>query len=98
MSKNNAAIYLRAAQMVETGHEVFTCRAVQEVTTGTGDGCISFPNIATDAYRRMFYPGEWQERPYANNPHWANGWGADKNNCRILALCFAAAMAEAGDL
>lgn len=29
---------------------------------------------------------------------WDEEWGEDKNNCRLLALAFAAAMRDAGDL
>ncbi len=47
---------------------------------------------ATRRYQHLF-------RPKGNTRlWWASGWKPHIHVCRVLALCFAAAMAEAGDL
>jgi hypothetical protein len=88
----NAEIYLRAAEMTDAFDEG-TCRTVQRAATGKCDGCVSEPHLTTYAYQKMFAPLE-----QGNQGYWGYVWGEDRRFCRVLALCFAAAMAETGDL
>ena len=95
--KIKADIYLKAAESMFLKLDVcerqtFSCRAIQIAVTGKGEGCVSSPCIETAIYQELFSPEEIKDS------HWGNAWGEERDECRVLALCFAAAMAETGDL
>lgn len=90
MSKRDATVYLEAARIVadDSMHTRCCCPAIQ-FTTGwnkTGEAFVKRFSI--------FKP------PRASYGWWWFGHPGEPDNReqRILALCFAAAMAEAGDL
>jgi len=96
MSKKDAAVYLMASEYIERGIHMQCCCAIAraELSHWTrSEICKSFTT--------MFFPA-----PPINRVNWGHEWGnkyeeyggEDARACRILALCFAAAMAEAGDL
>lgn len=81
-------IYLEAAQMVDSGREHYSCMAIGHAGKWK-DGAVE----KLDAYAVLFCPaGEDFEGP------WGMKWGNAQGACRVLALCFAAAMHETGDL
>lgn len=92
-----AEIYRKAAEWVETcpwADQEFggrpSCLALKDV------GMVNNPAPWTP-YHAMFSPGSDTDDCTA----WGKEWSAnymDVRNCRVLALCFAAAMVEAGDL
>ena len=85
----NAEIYRRAAEIIFYGRKTkFSCQAIRNIM---GD-------YETDGYSVLFRPDTDSFGVPLGN-FWAGKaekeWG--KDGC-ILALCFAAAMAESGDL
>jgi hypothetical protein len=73
-----------AARLVERGDQHFTCYALDEAG-GTQAMCDKYK--ATFAPRGADCSSSW----FANLP------GEERQECRVLALCFMAAMVEAGD-
>ena len=84
----------KAAELIqnERAHLGYSCAAVQEAATGGADGCVAHQHRLTREYESTFSP-----RINDSGCAWGEQW-PDRKECRILALCFAAAMAEAGDL
>ncbi len=85
MSKKDAAVYLRAAEAIDSRDCICSCFAVAQAS--------NYQGAAPSRYGRRFCPGGW-----AHDGIWGNEWGDNVRECRILALCFAAAMAESGAL
>ena len=98
------SVYRRAAKLAFDckSDDVASCWIVDVAAsrgTAKDAGAVGLPpsNIKPyseerEAYNEMFRP------PYSMYDKWGNHWGEDRKSCRVLALCFAAAMAEAGDL
>ena len=98
MSKKDAAIYREAAEMLFLGEVHYCCIALETV-----GGNVS-------AFTSAFAPMENEADPDPDMEYcgfgkgaWGKHWGTSNvvhsgDGCRVLALCFAAAMAEAGDL
>lgn len=81
-----AALYREAAYRQETGDELGICLTVANIT---GEAWKSGPNTAPI---HQFF------KPRGNDG--SAFWEFDRrgNDCRVVALCFLAAMAERGDL
>lgn len=92
MSKRDAAIYRRAA-VRQARDKYCSCLAIVCVDKRSLRNWDGFTNAA-EAYAEMFKPFKKTH----SHCSWGNRWKEDAQECRILALCFAAAMAEAGDL
>lgn len=85
-------VYSRAAQYManDEGYVEFSCHAIDDVQ----DAMYS---DARKNYCQMFKPSL---RTY-DEAQWGDKWSESlfaRRECRILALCFAAAMHETGDL
>ena len=88
-AKKRAAIYRKAARRIErAAHGMFSCSTLNTIT---GDG------EAARRYAELFRPEDYNGECWGHA--WANGWDQwrERNACRIVALCFMAAMVEAGD-
>lgn len=99
-----AEIYSTAAKYLEDGK---VCDSIKGACSAIGESM--YPTLMRlDAYSKaeaqgvlkpfedLFKPDE----PYASRSYWGNEWAetdAERNDCRILALCFMASMVEAGD-
>ena len=90
----NAQIFLLAAQMVDAsikkGQEAFSCVCIHEASYKYG-----VTHCPAVEYEEWFKPF-----PKANS-QWGQHWARkipDRNRARVLALCFAAAIASTGDL
>ena len=87
---DRAEIYRRAAEMIASGGEYYSCWAI---SLAADSNATDFECPESNIYAEKFCPHDGY--PYA----WAflasKDWGAKG---RVLALCFAAAMAETGDL
>lgn len=82
-----AAIYRAAAKRIsECDYGAFSCVTISQAGGDSED------------YAKLFRPSEKEDSAL-----WGMGWSEDiknwrqRNNCRIIALCFMAAMVEAGD-
>ena len=84
-SNRKAKVFYLAACAQDAEFHSFSCNSLVMVTRGE-------PERVTD-YADMFRPDVTD-----NGTAWGVDWGDDKQACRVLALLFAAAMAEAGDL
>ena len=85
-------IYHRAHDWLEEQHEkgnpfLGSCEAI---VLGEGWGDSPPPDVVQ--YANMFKPDDTAK------DFWGDEWGDDMDNCRLLALAFAAAMRDAGDL
>lgn len=87
-----AEIYRNAAMRIENDESEFSCLAVRDVIN---------PLVASEhipesvAYDNTFRPAKTE------NYAWGTDWSMKekrRKKIRILALCFAAAMAETGDI
>ena len=91
-NKEDAAIYRAAAELVADPRQNWaSCYAVNFAARGMR-GEFDAPHPASERYSKLFSPRK------VNDPDVA--WGAewdDIHGCRVLALCFMAAMVEAGD-
>ena len=87
MSKKDAAVYLEAARMIAEQEEECSCLAIDMAVSDCG-----IFTAQRKAFHQQFKPSRILY--YA----WGGQWGETRRHCRILALLFAAAMAEAGDL
>lgn len=95
MNRENAAIYLHAAKHTQRRKSFGypgACEAIQWAATGSYKGCVYSRHRLTAAYNRLFRP-----RHPIDTVYWGEAW-PDPKACRFLSLCFAAAMAEAGDI
>lgn len=92
-STNSAKVYRdAAAYLFRRNPKVWwgCCDAINKVTTG--DPCI---RSAQEAVFAAYFKPE-----NTNYVYWGGQWSDDsreRHACRILALCFMAAMVEAGD-
>lgn len=92
----SAKLFHLAAELVdkswdsETGYSRASCLAIQDAAE-RDFGWLS----ETLAYQKLFLPEQTREYEL-----WGKDWGTPEEvrDCRILALLFAAAMAETGDL
>ena len=91
-----AAVYREAAYRVEFGFHSFSCWAIEDV--------LVVPLHGEETKEKDKHPlvrsYEKTFRPEACG--WTHNWGVywngdERRDCRILALCFMAAMVEAGD-
>lgn len=95
-SSKAGEIYKFAARNVELQKESFACIAV-----GTAATCFGrlYDGEERQIFEELFSPESTDERdlrPLANG--WYGPWHDDEaRNARVLALCFMAAMVEAGD-
>ncbi|MCR4297539.1 MAG: hypothetical protein NUV75_02115 [Gallionella sp.] len=92
MSKKDAVIYRRAAREMERDDdgELFSCILIRTLCNFHGKGL----GPTAQQYSDLFKP----RLSVDSGKGWGEEWGNDARDCRILALCFAAAMAEANDL
>ena len=81
-----AEVYREAADLIPKDYA--SCFAVNKVVSGHHECGTS----EARAYEELF-------APYVKTFAWGEQWGEEpeRTNCRILALCFMAAMVEAGD-
>jgi hypothetical protein len=91
-----AAIYRKAAQLLEreTEGSEFSCDRIGEAV-----GVWTFPRPQDLEHLRHFNKdlcGAYASlfRPKRSGHYWGRRWGDDAHNCRILALCFMAAITE----
>lgn len=91
-----AAVYRKAAQLGELGERDGSC-----VWVAVAEGLDSpYASELSAKYSKVFNPGsdfalywgnEWADQPWSCGPVEA------ARDCRVLALCFMAALVEAGD-
>lgn len=93
MSKKDAAVYLKAAE-IESEQHWFSCQAIEWALGRNRNESITGWSALSTRYANIFKP---HQDTYAHST-WGHQWAEDQHECRILALCFAAAMAKAGDL
>ena len=99
-----AAIYLDAAKLFEDGKVKDTgqgaCSAIAEAMNPTIHHSLAYDKerhaekSPVHDFTAIFSPND-DARYY-----WGDGWGdtqEERNNARVVALCFMAAMVEAGD-
>ncbi len=97
MSKKYAVVYRKAAQLVEQGKMDYACNAISSVVAGgfmfnfKCDECTRF----ADLYGKSPTEGAYG---WYGNPYGGGDSHNERRNQRLIALCFAAAMAETGDL
>lgn len=102
--KARAKVYRKAAMLCQNG-EYASCFAVNQIVNGGHEGFLKDTSQAL-RYARLFSPDETSD----HGMPWGISWGnqLDKNGNkyfesssirqgRVLALCFMAAMVEAGD-
>ncbi len=82
-------IYLEAAKIVDATEDCPSCGAIWFA----GKSFVDYFRART-AYSQLFTPS------YGTDPNsiWGRQWGSNKKQCRVLALLFAHAMSETGDL
>lgn len=90
-----AAMYREAANIVECGIDAHSCHAIYRATgLGVPDEWEKrLPCSDADEYDELFRPDD----PGAWGESWGICWGDERHDCRVVALCFMAAMVEAGD-
>ncbi len=84
-----AEIYRKAAKQVANGDDYQMCYAIDDAAGNNEE--------ADSVFTPIFSPRQGM----GNSESWGREFSADlpeRKRCRVLALCFAAAMAEAGDL
>jgi len=95
--RTEAALYRKAAKRIETGENDFACNALKDV----GLSCVNMKKLfEADAIEYgLAYDGRAARYAFFSNgvDHGVD-FDATVRNHRVLALCFLAAMAEAGDL
>jgi hypothetical protein len=81
----SSEIYRKAAESLATGKSTtqWSCWAVRYADNGSE----FIASKREERYDRMF-------RPHPQCNAWGLMWGDDKKDCRILALCFMAAISE----
>lgn len=87
MSKKDAAVYLKAAEEMDSGVAFGCCKAIANASL-----VDSYSSPLQERFADAFSP----TIPKGISYWWTDG--KDWNRPRVIALCFAAAMAEAGDL
>ncbi len=88
MSKRDAKIYLKAAIAIENRNERFCCLAI-----GHQDG------LFMNSPRRAKFADFFGKKQYGSSAGWYGTIGNTfHQDCRVIALCLAAAAAETGDL
>lgn len=85
MSKRDAEIYRRAAEIVSSDGMLGSCEAIAQLHD---DGLYAAEVIA---YKTLFCPFE---TPDQNPMYWGQLWGRNAQRCRILALLLMAAIVE----
>lgn len=97
-----ARIYRKAARKIEDGDNHWSCCAIAGVGDDTDPYYYEDDRMLVGRYERFFKPdgahlywgNAWSDRP----PTYQESCGDEQaKKCRILALCFMAAMAGAGD-
>lgn len=102
-TKRKVSIYLKAAASIARWPENGTCCAVFEIQHGRRNDGYSCDELdldpVTSAYIDTMSEGGGSSA-YSDQMYRAYGWDAtpEKTDHRILALCFMAAMVEAGDI
>jgi len=100
MKKKMSEVLLDAAESIETGRSRFTCLAA---ASGGGHFCNEFSKVA-DFYSDLMVPSTaLRPKVHLEPKHFGDIDGADYRkpkviSHRVLALCMAAAVAEAGGL
>ena len=84
-----AEIYRRAAELVASQVETFSCLAICNIVSASG------PAYQLNPLARSEYEFLWDASGFLSANLCEREWGREG---RVLALCFAAAMAESGDL
>ena len=82
--------YLNAALRLERGEYRGCCAAICETERPGGPCNCEDDGSLQKRFAAIFMP----RKPDARKGYW---WGDDDRDSRILALCFMAAMVEAGD-
>ena len=82
-ASTDAAVYREAARQIEEGIQIWTCNALECL------GASPIPYAALFKPEDEHFDGSWGTR-------WSDSY-EERQDCRILALCFMAAMVEAGD-
>ncbi|MBM3460768.1 MAG: hypothetical protein FJX76_01575 [Armatimonadetes bacterium] len=78
-----SAVYLEAARRIDDGRDTFSCYAINAVNW--------WDNYHSDLFIKLFKPRR------GAFGLWGQEWGDDdktRRSCRVLALCFMAAIAE----
>jgi hypothetical protein len=89
----NADIYIKAAEMISLGHSRWSCFAITDATD-LADLPLTIGYGYVAAYSALFGPTSGAEHEY--HPWW-DKHALDGQELRVLALCFMAAIVEAGD-
>lgn len=94
MSKKDAAIYRKAAQMIERGDAAYCCFAISFVKISQ-ERINELTERFIKAYGKKNAPCYgWYGNPF----DWDDEAREHRQSSRVIALCFAAALADAGDL
>lgn len=91
-----AELYAKAARLLEENQDYgseYSCDRIGEAC-----GMWQGPFPTSDRTRRLYgnlkASYEAMFRPEEDNVYWGRLWGDDAHECRILALCFMAAISE----
>ena len=93
MSKEDASIYLRAAKVMYNMRDAWVgCCYVISIAEEPHASYADYDTALQKRFSAMFAPDDW-----INGSYWFN-FSEYEQEIRILALCFAAALADADDL
>ena len=95
--KAEAALYHQAAQLLESREQSYGCEALKAVGLSNGYLDAVFREDAIQ-YEETYAGKPARVAYFANGIDPEDDFDETSRNHRILALCFLAAMAEAGDL
>lgn len=88
--KEKAAVLRAAARDMDEGKSLSTGTAIW---WALDVGALRDAYDLDNRFDELFAPRVNEQRHY-----WNDDWGISMRECGVLALCFAAAMAETGDL
>lgn len=87
--------YRNAARHLERFHG-YACLTIEEQGISCSAFCKKFKPTIREANEAVPLPDRsW--RKDETDGAWGFFWGDDSHDCRVLAVCFMAAMVEAGD-
>ena len=92
-------VFREAALQLERGQDRFSCNAIDDIAGGFNTPARQYYSdlIAPEANDAlvMLHDVKWEGK---GTGAWGWYWGEEAGACRILALCFAAAVAESEGL
>lgn len=90
-----AEIYREVARDLEI-HETYACNALEDAGLPCDTFCKKFRPTVREANEGVRLPHRRWTKAETDGA-WGFFWGDDSHGCRVLAICFMAAMVEAGD-